>query len=150
MKSSFHSLIHFLPLLCNCQLNSILVLASTYPVRLRNSTQFFRTELFFVTTLRRPRRKHSLSIVGKACLQGRCIATEVTSLLRSNEVLFVSQYNRSVQQHSTVHILDVSVACSYLSTFRFTPSLCVCIAFIFTVDGNIFQTGLQVVDLTPV
>jgi hypothetical protein len=28
-----------------------------------------------------PRRKYSLSIVGKACLQCRCIATEVTRLL---------------------------------------------------------------------
>jgi hypothetical protein len=28
-----------------------------------------------------PRRKHSLSIVGKTCLQRRCIATEVTQLL---------------------------------------------------------------------
>jgi hypothetical protein len=36
------------------------------------------SELFFITTLHGTRRKRSLSIVGKACLQRRCIATEVT------------------------------------------------------------------------
>jgi hypothetical protein len=39
------------------------------------------TELLFIITLHGPRRKHSLSIVGKACLQHRCIATDVTRLL---------------------------------------------------------------------
>jgi hypothetical protein len=40
MKSSFHSLIPFLPLFCNCQCNSIPLLPSIYPSRLasRNST----------------------------------------------------------------------------------------------------------------
>jgi hypothetical protein len=38
------------------------------------------TELFFVTTLHGPRKKHGLSIVGKACLQRRCIATKVLLL----------------------------------------------------------------------
>jgi hypothetical protein len=46
-----------------------------------NSTQFFSTELFSITTLHGPRRKHRLSIFGKACLQRRCISTEVTRLL---------------------------------------------------------------------
>jgi hypothetical protein len=38
------------------------------------------SKLFFITTLHGPRRKHSHSIVGKACLQCRYIATEVTRL----------------------------------------------------------------------
>jgi hypothetical protein len=42
---------------------------------------FFSTELFFITTLHGSHRKHSISIVGKPCLQSRCIATEVTQLL---------------------------------------------------------------------
>jgi hypothetical protein len=41
----------------------------------------FSTELFFITTLHGPFRKHSLSVAGKACLQRRCITTEVIRLL---------------------------------------------------------------------
>jgi hypothetical protein len=41
----------------------------------------FSTELFFKNTLHGPRRKYSLSIVVKACLQRLCIVTEVTRLL---------------------------------------------------------------------
>jgi hypothetical protein len=37
--------------------------------------------LFFITTLHGPRRKHIFSIVGKVCLQRRCIATEITRFL---------------------------------------------------------------------
>jgi hypothetical protein len=37
--------------------------------------------ILFLTTLHGPHRKHSLSIVGKACLQHRFIATEVIRLL---------------------------------------------------------------------
>jgi hypothetical protein len=83
MKSSFHSLIPFLPLFCNCQLNSIPRLPRPYPGRLVSwhSTQFLLTELFFIITLHWACSKHSLSIVGKACLQHRCVATEVTRLL---------------------------------------------------------------------
>jgi hypothetical protein len=88
MKSSSHRLNPFLPLFCNCQfwrLDSVQFLCSpsSYPGKLasRNSTQFFSTELFFITTLHEPRRKHSHSIAGKACLQRRCIITEVTRLL---------------------------------------------------------------------
>jgi hypothetical protein len=42
MKSSFHSLIPFLPLVYNCQLSSVPLLPGSYPGRLasRNSTQF--------------------------------------------------------------------------------------------------------------
>jgi hypothetical protein len=60
--------------------NSIPQIPSSYPGRLasRNSNQFISTELFLITTLYEPRRKHKLSIAGKACLQRRCIATEVT------------------------------------------------------------------------
>jgi hypothetical protein len=38
------------------------------------------SELFSTITLHRPRRKYSLSIVEKVCLQRRCIAMEVTRL----------------------------------------------------------------------
>jgi hypothetical protein len=70
-------------------LSSIPLLPSSYPGRLasRNTAQFLSTELFFITTLHRLRRKHSLSIVGKACLQHRCIATEVTRLLLAFSLL---------------------------------------------------------------
>jgi hypothetical protein len=49
MKLTLHSLIPFLPLFYNCQLNSIPLLSSSYPGRLasRNSILFFSTELFF-------------------------------------------------------------------------------------------------------
>jgi hypothetical protein len=65
------------------RLNSIPLLRSSYPGRLvsRNSTQFSSIELFFTTTLHRPRRKHSLPLVGKACLQRHCIEMVVTQLL---------------------------------------------------------------------
>jgi hypothetical protein len=45
------------------------------------ATQFNSTELFFRPKLHGPRRNHCLSIVGKACLQRSCIATEITRLL---------------------------------------------------------------------
>jgi hypothetical protein len=83
MKSSVHSLIPFLPFLLNhLQLPSSEldpILCNNH--QLRNSTQFFSAELFFITTLHGPRGKHSLSIVGKAFLQRCFIATEVTQLL---------------------------------------------------------------------
>jgi hypothetical protein len=62
---------------------SIPLLSSSYPGRLasRTSTVHFSTEFLFITILQGPRTKHRLSIVGKACLQCRCIATEVTQLL---------------------------------------------------------------------
>jgi hypothetical protein len=77
--SSFLAIILQLPI-PKTRLNSI---PSSYPGRLasRNTTQLFPTELFFITTLHGPQRKHSLSTVGKACLQRRCTATEVTRLL---------------------------------------------------------------------
>jgi hypothetical protein len=95
MKSSFHSLIPFLPLFCNCQLNSIPLLPSSYPGRLtsRNSTRFFSTELFFITTYNGSRKKNNFSIVGKECLQRRCIATELLNccLLIAAEICLPSR-----------------------------------------------------------
>jgi hypothetical protein len=46
-KPSFHSLIPFLPLFCNCQLNPIPLLPSSYPGRLasRNSTLLYAASL---------------------------------------------------------------------------------------------------------
>jgi hypothetical protein len=80
--NSFLAIILQLPI-TKTRLNSIPLLQSSYPGRLasRNSTQFFSTELFFITILHGPRRNQSLSIVGKACLQRHCISTEVTRLL---------------------------------------------------------------------
>jgi hypothetical protein len=86
MKSSSHGLIPFLPLFCNCQfrrLDSIPLLPVTYPGRLAswNSTLHSMlllpaSEIFFITTLQ-SRRKHSPSVVGKACLEHRCIAMDL-------------------------------------------------------------------------
>jgi hypothetical protein len=80
MKSSLQRLIPFLPF-SNCQLDSIHLLPSSYPGRLASRTQLFLTELFFITTLHGPCRKHNLSIVTKARLQRRSTAMEVTLLL---------------------------------------------------------------------
>jgi hypothetical protein len=83
--SYFHSLIPFLPLFCNCEfwrLDSIQFLCSQAGrLASRNSTPFFSTEIFFITTFQGPHRKVSFSIVGKACLQRRCIATKVYSIV---------------------------------------------------------------------
>jgi hypothetical protein len=119
MKSSFHSLNYILPLFCNCELNSIPLLPSSYPCRLasRNSTLHSMlllpaSELFFITTLHRPRRKQPLyywegmftaplhsngsySIVvcvfvaSGICLPSRCLAMNIylTSLFRLSGVM---------------------------------------------------------------
>jgi hypothetical protein len=47
----------------------------------RLETRLDSTVLFFIIIMQGPRRKRSLSIVGKAWLQRRCIAMEVTRLL---------------------------------------------------------------------
>jgi hypothetical protein len=65
MKSTSRSLISVLPLFCNCQLNPIPLLPSSYPGRLasRNSTLHFSSLCcwtLFITTLHGPRRKQSL------------------------------------------------------------------------------------------
>jgi hypothetical protein len=129
MKPSFHNLIPFFPLFCNCRLsssapyliswqagvseldsiqflcsephilagwllgtrlNSVPLLRTSYPGRLpsRNSTRLrLDSSLhFFISTLHGPRRKHSLSIVEKSCLERSCIATEVTRLLLAYSV----------------------------------------------------------------
>jgi hypothetical protein len=66
MKSSFPSLVLFLPLFCSCQLNSI---PSSYPGLLASRTRLdycctsilvYAAEHFFITTLHGSRRKHSL------------------------------------------------------------------------------------------
>jgi hypothetical protein len=96
MNTSLRRLIPFLPLFCNCQLNSIPLLRSSCPGRLafRNSTQFPSTEFFFITTLHGPRRKRNLSIVRKACLQRiRCCGDVFTESLPSNERLFLLHYS---------------------------------------------------------
>jgi hypothetical protein len=47
----------------------------------RTGSRLFSTELLFITTLQRPRRKHSPSLVLKSCLLCRCITTDVPLLL---------------------------------------------------------------------
>jgi hypothetical protein len=49
LKSSFHSLISFLPIFCNCQLNSVPLLPSSYPDKLasRNLTPFYSVTASF-------------------------------------------------------------------------------------------------------
>jgi hypothetical protein len=79
--NSFLAIILQLPI-PKTRLNSIPLLPSSYLSRLTspNSTHFFSAELFLINNLHGPPRKHSLSIFGKACLQHRCIETEVTRL----------------------------------------------------------------------
>jgi hypothetical protein len=48
MKSSFHSLIASLPLICSCRLNSI---PSSYPGRLASRTRLFTCRLLFYTAV---------------------------------------------------------------------------------------------------
>jgi hypothetical protein len=54
----------------------------------------FSTELFFIATLHGSRRKHRLSIVGKACVQRCCIPMEVTRLLLA--YLFAARFTESL------------------------------------------------------
>jgi hypothetical protein len=109
MKPSFHSLIHILPLFCNCQFNSIPLLPSSYPGRLasRNSTPFFSIELFFITTLNGPRRKqplycwkgifteplHSNGNYSTVACVFVCRGNVFTDSLPSNERLFWLRYS---------------------------------------------------------
>jgi hypothetical protein len=78
----------FLPLFCNDQFRYSTHFNSSAPKliswqagvsKLDSSLHWTAsTELFFITTLHGPHRKHSLSIIGNAYLQRRCILTEVT------------------------------------------------------------------------
>jgi hypothetical protein len=99
MKSSFHSLIPFLPLFCSCQfrrLDSAQFLCSQahIPAGWRPETRLFTSDYcsFCLTTatllLKRPSlslckpsaqtpRKTSSSVVKMACLQLRCLETDV-------------------------------------------------------------------------
>jgi hypothetical protein len=92
MKSSLHRVIPFLQLFCNYQfrgLDSIqffcfqthVLAGSRLETRLCSILLLPASELFFIITLRGPRRKHNLCIVGKTCLQLCFIATKVTRLL---------------------------------------------------------------------
>jgi hypothetical protein len=90
MKSSLRSPILFLPLFCQLptpETHSIQFTCSQahVPAGWRLETRLDSAELFFITTLRGPRRKHSLSIVACVfiaagiCLRSRCLAMNVYS-----------------------------------------------------------------------
>jgi hypothetical protein len=72
MKSSFHRLIPFLPLFCNCQLNSIPLLPTYYPGRLasRNSTHF--------TSLNGLKSQSHIATDGQSVSKPWCPAPSVT------------------------------------------------------------------------
>jgi hypothetical protein len=118
MKSFCHRLIPFLPLFCSCQsrrLDSVQflcyhahILAGWHlETRLYSILLLPASELFFITTLHGPRRKHNLSIVRKACLwcvawqrklfdcclRIRCRVNVFTESLPSNERLFLFRYS---------------------------------------------------------
>jgi hypothetical protein len=83
MKSSFHRLIPFLPLFCNChfrRLDSIQLLCSQahIPAGWRLETRLTLLSNHFAQTTQ---KTQPLSFVGKASLQRRRIATIVTRLL---------------------------------------------------------------------
>jgi hypothetical protein len=87
MKSSLHSLIPFLQFLLNhLRLPTLSILCSQAHILAgwRLETQLTQTILFvhFITPRHGLRRKHSFSLVEKACLQRRCIATDVACCLR--------------------------------------------------------------------
>jgi hypothetical protein len=112
MKTFLHSLIPFLSLLCNWQLNSNPLLPSSYPGRLtsRNSTRLdydFSNEFFFITSLYGPRRRHNLSIIVKACLQRSCTATEFTRLLPAYS-LRVNVFTESLPNNDRLYWLYYS------------------------------------------
>jgi hypothetical protein len=94
IKSSYHSLISFLPLFCNSQLNSALLLPSSYPGRLasRNPTRRPNWILLynhFVRTTQKtgPLYWGSYSIVAcifvaaGMCLRSRCLAITVPKIM---------------------------------------------------------------------
>jgi hypothetical protein len=87
MGSSFRSLISFFPLFCNCQLNSIPLLPSSYTGRLasRNSTLHSFLNIccwtLFDNAFARTTQK-TASIFKEACWLSRCLARDVL-LLRS-------------------------------------------------------------------
>jgi hypothetical protein len=112
MKSSFHSLISFLPLFCNFQFRRLdwvqfLYSQAHIPAgwRLETRTLHWTTsfEIFFMTTLHGPRRKHSLyegvftapfnSNWSYSCLRIHCCGNVFTELLPRNERLFWLRYS---------------------------------------------------------
>jgi hypothetical protein len=60
------------------------------------------SELLFITTSHGPRRKHTLSIVVKVCLQRRCIATEVIPLLLAYSLPRKCVYRVVAQQWTSI------------------------------------------------
>jgi hypothetical protein len=109
VKSSFHSLIPFWPIFCNCQLNLIPLLPSLCPGRLvsRNLIQFFSTEPFFINIVHGPRRKHISLLLGRrfyssvaeqrklldCCLRICCRGDLFSESLLSNERILWFHYS---------------------------------------------------------
>jgi hypothetical protein len=124
MKSSFHSLIPFLPLFCSCQfrrLDSIQFLCSKAHISAgwRLETRLFCTiyaaEYFFITTLHGPRRKCSLCCWGDVFADplpnnGRSIVVRFgshgnvfTESLPSNESIRHIKQRKKHMSHSHLH-----------------------------------------------
>jgi hypothetical protein len=92
MKSSFHNLIPFLPLFCNCQFRRLESIQFLYYQNYILSGWRLKTRVYsitadsnnllcpYITPHHGPRRKHSLSIVEKACSLIRCLAIDVLLL----------------------------------------------------------------------
>jgi hypothetical protein len=165
MNSSFHNLISFLPLFCNCQLNSVPLLPSSYLDRLpsRNSTQFFFNWTVLYNHFTRTTQKTQplccwegvcIAPLLDCCLRIRCRWNVFTESLPSNEHLFwldcfccraschsiIGLYNCTAQYTFSTYLCYVCVlALSVLHRLCVCQTIFPCIAFIFTVDGNIFQ-----------
>jgi hypothetical protein len=78
MKSSFHSLIPFLPLFCNCQFRRLdsIQFQAHIPACWRSKTRLFTYFLSCSMSKSRTKQK-TASIVKEACLLMRCLAIDV-------------------------------------------------------------------------
>jgi hypothetical protein len=155
MKSSFQSLIPFLPLFCNCQFrrfSSIQFLCSQTHIlagwRLQTRLIFQLSKLFFITTLHGPRRNQgiycwegvftalfhssrSYSIVACVfvatglCLQIRCLA--VNGYSDFTFPTFVHHVTVQILPYHNFGVFSFSLflACSFFYGFMHLSSCCV-------------------------
>jgi hypothetical protein len=83
------------------------------------------------------RRKHSPYIVGKACLQRYCIATEVTRLLLTYSLPRMGLKSRCLATAFGRHVLSVHFPTKFLSEFFFSFKVH---QLIFVTDDQYFLT----------